>query len=233
MHNNVKRLNSVKNKIKEILSEKQLKTKPEVIAVTKTFDLNHIIPLLDIGHIHFGENKIQEAEPKWLDVKKKYKNLQLHMIGKLQTNKAKKAVKIFDYIHSLDNAKLASKISQFEKELNKKNLFRNLQNKNFLILGSAHNQKEIKEKILQNCKVIFLSPILYTKKSKKYLNIFKFNFLSYSNKVSFLALGGINQKNIRKIKMLRAKGFAGITIFKKKPAFKRPVFIKKKFLLNL
>tara|TARA_Y100000590_G_scaffold20068_1_gene23450 strand:+ start:3031 stop:3699 length:669 start_codon:yes stop_codon:yes gene_type:complete len=120
MHNNVKRLNSVKNKIKEILSEKQLKTKPEVIAVTKTFDLNHIIPLLDIGHIHFGENKIQEAEPKWLDVKKKYKNLQLHMIGKLQTNKAKKAVKIFDYIHSLDNAKLASKISQFEKELNKK-----------------------------------------------------------------------------------------------------------------
>ena len=120
MHNNVKRLNSVKNKIKEILSEKQLKTKPEVIAVTKTFDLNHIIPLLDIGHTHFGENKIQEAEPKWLDVKKKYKNLQLHMIGKLQTNKAKKAVKIFDYIHSLDNAKLASKISQFEKELNKK-----------------------------------------------------------------------------------------------------------------
>ena len=119
MHNNVKRLNSVKNKIKEILSEKQLKTKPEVIAVTKTFDLNHIIPLLDIGHIHFGENKIQEAEPKWLDVKKKYKNLQLHMIGKLQSNKAKKALQLFDYIHSLDNERLASKLSEYQKELKK------------------------------------------------------------------------------------------------------------------
>ena len=90
MHNNVKRLNFVKNKVKEILDKKQLKTSPQIIAVTKTFPLSEITPLLDIGHIHFGENKIQEAEPKWLDVKKKYKNLQLHMIGKLQTNKAKK-----------------------------------------------------------------------------------------------------------------------------------------------
>ena len=120
MHINLQRLNLVKNKIKELIDKKQLKTVPQIIAVTKTFSLNQIIPLLKAGHIHFGENKIQEAESKWSDVKKNYKDLQLHMVGRLQTNKAKKAVKLFDYIHSLDNAKLAEKINQYEKELNKK-----------------------------------------------------------------------------------------------------------------
>ena len=120
MHVNVKRLQIVMNQIKEIINKKQLKTTPRIIAVSKTFPLDQITPLLDYGHIHFGENKVQEADQKWKDVKKKYSNLQLHMLGKLQTNKAKIAVKIFDYIHSLDNAKLASKIAQFEKELNKK-----------------------------------------------------------------------------------------------------------------
>ena len=120
MHICVQRLNFVKNKVKEIIVRKQLKTIPQIIAVTKSFPLSKIIPLLEMGHIHFGENKIQEAESKWADVKNKYKNLQLHMLGKLQTNKAKKAVKLFDYIHSLDNAKLATKLSQYEKELGKK-----------------------------------------------------------------------------------------------------------------
>ena len=116
----VQKLNLVKNKVKEILDIKQLKTIPEIIAVTKTFPLNKITPLLETGHIHFGENKIQEAERKWPEVKKIYKDLQLHMLGKLQSNKAKKAIKLFDYIHSLDNAKLALKLSQYEKELNRK-----------------------------------------------------------------------------------------------------------------
>ena len=120
MHSALKQLQSVQNKINEIVNKKQLKTKPEIVVVTKTFTLDNINPLLDYGHKHFGENKIQEAEKKWTEVKKNYKNLQLHMVGKLQTNKVKKAVKLFDYIHSLDNAKLASKISQYEKELNKK-----------------------------------------------------------------------------------------------------------------
>ena len=120
MHTSVQRLNFVKNKVKEIIDKKQLKTIPQIIAVTKSFPLNKITPLLEVGHIHFGENKIQEAESKWLDVKNKYKNLKHHMLGKLQTNKAKKAVKLFDYIHSLDNAKLATKLSQYEKELGKK-----------------------------------------------------------------------------------------------------------------
>ena len=120
MHESVQKLNLVKNKVKEIVDKKQLKTEPQIIAVTKTFSLNRITPLLDIGHIHFGENKIQEAESKWHDVKKKYKNVQLHMLGKLQSNKAKKAVKLFDYIHSLDNIKLANKLCEYEKELGKK-----------------------------------------------------------------------------------------------------------------
>ncbi len=120
MHESVQKLNLVKNKVKEIVLKKQLKIVPQIIAVTKTFSSDKITPLLDIGHVHFGENKIQEAESKWHEIKQKYTNAQLHMLGKLQTNKAKKAVKLFDYIHSLDNAKLANKLSQYEKELDKK-----------------------------------------------------------------------------------------------------------------
>ena len=120
MHASLQKLNLVKNKVNEIIDRKQLKTKPQIIVVTKTFPLSTITPLIKSGHMHFGENKIQEAENKWLSAKDQYSNLKLHMIGKLQSNKAKKAVKIFDYIHSLDNAKLASKIFQYEKELNKK-----------------------------------------------------------------------------------------------------------------
>jgi len=120
MHTCVQKLNFVNNKVKQIIDKKQLKTIPQIIAVTKSFPLKQIIPLLEMRHMHYGENKIQEAESKWLAIKNKYKDLQLHMLGKLQSNKAKKAVKLFDYIHSLDNAKLAMKLSQFEKELDKK-----------------------------------------------------------------------------------------------------------------
>tara|TARA_Y100000590_G_scaffold465217_1_gene636884 strand:- start:723 stop:1388 length:666 start_codon:yes stop_codon:yes gene_type:complete len=120
MHLCLQNLNLINNKVKEIVEKKQLKTLPKVIAVTKTFPLDVFKPLLEFGHHHFGENKIQEAEDKWLNIKSDYKNLQLHMIGKLQSNKAKKAVKIFDYLHSLDNEKLAKKIDQYQNELNKK-----------------------------------------------------------------------------------------------------------------
>ena len=116
----VKKLSLIENKIKKISVQKKLKSHAQIIAVSKTFALDKIRPLLEKGHLHYGENKIQEAENKWGNVKNQYNGLQLHMLGKLQTNKAKKAVKLFDYIHSLDNAKLAAKISQYEKELNKK-----------------------------------------------------------------------------------------------------------------
>ena len=110
----------IKDKVKEIINKEQLKNSPEIIAITKTFPLDEIIPLIEFGHLHFGENKMQEAEKKWAPIKKKYNNIQLHMVGKLQSNKAKSAVKLFDYVHSLDNEKLAKKIAQYENELSKK-----------------------------------------------------------------------------------------------------------------
>lgn len=91
-----------------------------IIAVSKTFTLPSIIPLIDYGHIHFGENKVQEAIHKWTNIKTKNKKLKLHMIGKLQTNKVKFAIPLFDYIHSLDNLKLAEKIANEEIKKNKK-----------------------------------------------------------------------------------------------------------------
>ena len=93
---------------------------PEIIAVSKTFEINNILPLINYGHLHFGENKVQEAKEKWDNIKYDFKNLKLHMIGKLQTNKVKQAVSLFDYIHSLDNFKLAKKISEEEIKQNKK-----------------------------------------------------------------------------------------------------------------
>jgi len=116
---------------------------------------------------------------------------------------------------------------------NKTKKFLNNENRKFIILGSAHNQKEIYEKIQQNCKIIFISPIFYVKKTNAYLDVHKFNSLSQQRKVNFLALGGINKKNIKKLNILsNIKGFGGISFFKKKPAFKRPVFLKNKILLN-
>ena len=120
MHSNLERLKEFSNKVNDIINKRQLKVNPKIIVVTKTFPLSKIVPLLESGHIHYGENKIQEAENKWLEAKKNYKDLQLHMIGNLQSNKAKKAIKLFDYIHSLDNEKLASKLSLYQKELGKK-----------------------------------------------------------------------------------------------------------------
>ena len=117
----MKRLNLVKNKIEEIINKKQLQSDPKIIVVTKTFPITEITPLIENGHDHFGENKLQEAEFKWSELKAKNNNIKLHMLGKLQSNKARKAVQLFDYIHSLDNEKLALKLSTYEKELSKKN----------------------------------------------------------------------------------------------------------------
>ena len=112
---------------------------------------------------------------------------------------------------------------------NKTKNFSNLEKKNIIILGSAHNQKEIHKKILQKCRAIFLSPVFYVEKSKTFLGLHKFNYLSNMNNANILALGGISENNIRKLKLLYIKGFGGIRIFKKKPASKRPVFIKNNF----
>jgi len=112
---------------------------------------------------------------------------------------------------------------------NKTKKFSNLEKKNIIIIGSAHNQKEIHKKISQNCKAIFLSPLFYVEKSKTFLGLHRFNYLSYINKINIMPLGGISENNIRKLKLLSIQGFGGIRMFKKKPASKRPVFIKKNF----
>jgi len=111
----------IQNKIKLNLSKQTNYKIPKIIAVSKTFNLDHIKPLIDHGHLDFGENKVQEATEKWEIIKSENKSLKLHMVGKLQSNKVKSAIKIFDYIHSLDNDKLAKKISE-EEILQKKKL---------------------------------------------------------------------------------------------------------------
>ena len=121
MHSVVERLIAIQSEIKELLIKNNSQNRDlNIIIICKTFSMDKILPLIDAGHVHFGENKVQEAELKWKKVKKKYSNVKLHMVGRLQTNKVKTALKIFDYIHSVDNYKLAEKIVKYEKELGKK-----------------------------------------------------------------------------------------------------------------
>jgi pyridoxal phosphate enzyme (YggS family) len=120
MHNTVKNLLDINNDIKGYLNKLNINNNPKIIAVSKTFKIDKIFPLIDHGHIDFGENKVQEAFEKWTEVKKINPQLKLHMIGKLQTNKVKYAVQIFDYIHSVDNEKLAKKIADEQNKINKK-----------------------------------------------------------------------------------------------------------------
>ena len=117
IHNSINNLINIQNSIKSKLKDT---AQPNIIAVSKTFDLDKILPLIEFGHIDFGENKVQEAIDKWTSIKIKRPNLRLHLIGKLQTNKVKKAVMIFDFIHSVDNEKLANKIAEESKKIKKK-----------------------------------------------------------------------------------------------------------------
>lgn len=118
MHKTVQNLINIQNLIKSKLSDlKLIDRSPKIIAVSKTFKLDHINPLIDHGHIDFGENKVQEAVEKWTDIKKEKSELKIHLVGRLQTNKVKFALKVFDYIHSLDSKKLAVKISEEQAKL--------------------------------------------------------------------------------------------------------------------
>ena len=111
----VERFNKIKSNIKEA-SESNAET---IVAVSKTFTLDHVMPLIDYGHMHYGENKVQEAQVKWSKIKNEIKGLRLHMIGKLQSNKAHKAVELFDYIHSVDSQKLADVLSKSQNKINR------------------------------------------------------------------------------------------------------------------
>ena len=155
MHNIIKNLLDVENNLKVHSEEFNI---PKVIAVSKTFNIKRIIPLIEHGHKDFGENKVQEAVEKWTEIKKSNSDIKLHMIGKLQTNKVKFAVKLFDYIHSVDNEKLAKKIAEEELKINKKI-------KIFLQVNIGHenqksgvNKNEV-NKLISYCKEIGLDLI--------------------------------------------------------------------------
>ena len=120
MHNTVKNLLDIQNSIKIHLNKLNINNNPKIVAVSKTFKIDRVLPLIEHGHTHFGENKVQEAMEKWKEIKEMNPQIKLHMIGKLQTNKVKFAVQIFDYIHSVDGEKLAKKIADESKKLNKK-----------------------------------------------------------------------------------------------------------------
>ena len=124
MHEIIQRLIRIENQIKEEIAKPSLEpfnlTPAKIIAISKTFPLETIMPLIDHGHLHYGENKVQEAKFKWTSIKNEKPNLNLHFVGKLQTNKAKDVVKLFDYVHSLENIKQAELLSKYEKELKKK-----------------------------------------------------------------------------------------------------------------
>jgi pyridoxal phosphate enzyme (YggS family) len=119
MHNSVQKYKDIISAIDKKLEEQKINNTPKIIAVSKTFKLEKILPLIEYGHLDYGENKVQEAIDKWSEIKLKKQNIKLHLIGKLQTNKVKHALKIFDYIHSVDSMKLAKKIADEQIKQNK------------------------------------------------------------------------------------------------------------------
>ena len=175
MHETIKNLLNIEMKVKQKFHESNFDKVPNIIAVSKTFKIDHINPLIEHGHIHFGENKVQEAVDKWTVVKQKKTSLKLHLIGKLQTNKVKFAVKLFDYIHSLDNEKLAKKISEYQiKENRYLKLFIQIN------IGDENQKSGINENNLENfynyCKDLSLNIVglmcipPFKEDSEKYFN---------------------------------------------------------------
>jgi len=120
MHDTVKRFENIISTINKKLEDQKIKKTPKIIAVSKTFQMDKILPLITYGHLEYGENKVQEAVEKWTDIKLKNPDIKLHLIGRLQTNKVKFALKLFDYIHSVDSKKLAKKIADEQLKQNKK-----------------------------------------------------------------------------------------------------------------
>jgi pyridoxal phosphate enzyme (YggS family) len=198
MHNTVKNLLDINNNIKDYLNKLNISHKPKVVAVSKTFKIDKILPLIEHGHIDYGENKVQEAVEKWTEIKKINSKLKLHMIGKLQTNKVKFAVQIFDYIHSVDSEKLAKKILDEQNKINKKiKIFLqvNIGDEN---QKSGINKKDV-SRLVSYCKEINLDliglmcippanidPENYFKEMNKLNKIFGFSELSMGMSSDFL-----------------------------------------------
>ena len=199
MHKSVKNLINIQNNIEANLNNSKIINKSRIIAVSKTFKMNEILPLINFGHVNFGENKVQEAIDKWTEVKKENSSIKLHMIGKLQTNKVKFAVNLFDYIHSVDSEKLAKKISDESNKIKKKikifiqvNIGREEQ-KSGVDLNNLENLilccKEIKLDLLGlMCIPPFnKDPIKYFKEMEKLNSYYGFSELSMGMSSDYLA----------------------------------------------
>ena len=158
MHNTVKNLLDIKNNIKIYLDKLNIVNNPKIVAVSKTFKIDKILPLINHGHTDYGENKVQEAIEKWTEIKKNNSQIKLHMIGKLQTNKVKSAVQIFDFIHSVDSLKLAKKIADEQNKLSKKIKIFLQVNIGDEVQKSGVNKKEINQ-LVSYCKEIGLDVI--------------------------------------------------------------------------
>ena len=157
MHNTVQKYKDIISAIDRKIEEQKIHYTPKIIAVSKTFKIEKILPLIEYGHVDYGENKVQEAQDKWSEIKLKNQNIKLHLIGKLQTNKVKHAVKIFDYIHSVDSMKLARKIADEQLKQNK-----NLKLFSQVNIGNEEQKSGIKVDHIQDL-------IIFSKKLK--LNI--------------------------------------------------------------
>ena len=209
MHITVKNLINIKKKIEIELNIPNYKNLPKIIAVSKTFKIEKILPLIEHGHLDYGENKVQEAIDKWTEIKEKKINIQLHMIGGLQTNKVKFAVKLFDYIHSVDSEKLAKKIADEQSKINKKiKIFIqiNIGDEN---QKSGVNKNEISS-LVNYCKKINLNvigfmcippvkinPVIYFNEIKKINEIYNFSELSMGMSSDYLEATQKNSTYLR------------------------------------
>ena len=192
MHITIQNLIKIKNEIKFNLKDHETVNLPKIIAVSKTFKMDKILPLIDYGHIDFGENKIQEAIDKWTDIRSKNSNIKLHMIGKLQSNKVKFAVKLFDYIHSVDSEKLAKKIADEQEKIKKKvKIFIQVN------IGNEHQKSGIKKNEISDlilyCKKIKLDVLglmcLPPANSNSSIYFKEMNLLNSSHELSELSMG--------------------------------------------
>ena len=192
MHITIQNLIKIKNEIKFNLKDHETVNLPKIIAVSKTFKMDKILPLIDYGHIDFGENKIQEAIDKWTDIRSKNSNIKLHMIGKLQSNKVKFAVKLFDYIHSVDSEKLAKKIADEQEKIKKKvKIFIQVN------IGNEYQKSGIKKNeigdLILYCKKINLNVIglmcLPPANSNSSIYFKEMNLLNSSHELSELSMG--------------------------------------------
>jgi len=192
MHITIQNLIKIKNEIKFNLKDLETANLPKIIAVSKTFKIDKILPLIDYGHIDFGENKIQEAIDKWTDIRSKNSNIKLHMIGKLQSNKVKFAVKLFDYIHSVDSEKLAKKIADEQEKIKKKvKIFIQVN------IGNEYQKSGIKKNeisdLIMYCKKIKLDVLglmcLPPANSNSSIYFKEMNLLNSSHELSELSMG--------------------------------------------